>query len=199
MNTIFVKGWMVLLILIQTCDRLIAQDDPSQVNMNSPKIQVITDSLFQAPYIDIDEWRDVPVRHRYVHGGFHGTETRFSFYFPRKEQYEGRFFQYITPVPDSENLSQGATGEEDKIGFSISCGSYFIETNGGGNLGWGSDPTIGAYRANAAAAQFSRVVAVEMYGGDHPYGYAFGGSGGAYRTIGGFENTEGVWDGVVPM
>ncbi len=31
-----------------------------------------------------------------------------------------------------------------------------------------------------------------------PYGYAYGGSGGGYRTIGGAENTTGVWDGVVP-
>ena len=34
---------------------------------------------FDQPYLDVDEWRDVPVRHRYVHGGFAGTETRFSF------------------------------------------------------------------------------------------------------------------------
>ncbi|WP_245576512.1 hypothetical protein [Flexithrix dorotheae] len=164
---------------------------------------IIQDSLFTNPYIDLDEWREEPVRHRYVHGGFEGTETRFSFYFPPKEQYEGRFFQYITPFPDNENLSQGATGEEDKIGFSIASGAYFIETNGGGKtdftrLGARNDPTIGAYRANAASAQYSRIVAMEMYGGDRPYGYAFGGSGGAYRTVGGLENTEGVWDGVVP-
>ncbi|RYH14062.1 MAG: hypothetical protein EON57_01015 [Alphaproteobacteria bacterium] len=39
---------------------------------------------------------------------------------------------------------------------------------------------------------------MRMYGGRRPYGYAFGGSGGAYRTVGSFENTRGVWDGVVP-
>ncbi|MFD3003665.1 PKD domain-containing protein [Pontibacter toksunensis] len=159
-----------------------------------------SDSLFTQPYIDVDEWRNEPVRHRYVHGGFKGTETRFSFYFPPKENYEGRFFQYITPVPDSENLSQGATGEEDKISFSIQNGAYFIETNGGGNLGLRADPLISAYKANAASAQFSRTVAKKMYNTDQrPFGYAFGGSGGAYRTIGGIENTKGVWDGVVPF
>lgn len=161
------------------------------------------DPLFAKPYVDIDEWRDQPVRHRYVHGGFEGTDTRFSFYFPPIDQYQGRFFQYITPFPDNENLSQGATGEVDKIGFSITSGAYFVETNGGGrtdftNPGARSDPTIGAFRANAASAQYSRVVAQEMYGRTRPYGYAFGGSGGAYRTIGGFENTSEVWDGVVP-
>jgi hypothetical protein len=165
--------------------------------------EITTDSLFREPYTDIDEWRDVPLRHRYVHGGFKGTETRFSFYFPAKENYEGHFFQYITPFPDNENLSQGASGEEDKIGFCISHGAYFIETNGGGKVDFGkpgfqADPSVGAYRANAASAQYSRVIAAKMYGDHRPYGYAFGGSGGAYRTIGGIENTKSVWDGVVP-
>ncbi|HEX2533653.1 MAG TPA: PKD domain-containing protein [Chitinophagaceae bacterium] len=160
------------------------------------------DEKFKEPYIDVDEWREQPVRHRYVHGGFTGTDTRFSFYFPSREQYGGRFFQYITPVPDNENLSQGGKGEGDKIGFSIASGAYFIETNGGGKAaqpGPGADATIGAYRANAAAARFSKVVAAQLYGQHRTYGYAFGGSGGAYRTIGSIENTEGVWDGVVPF
>lgn len=163
----------------------------------------IKDTIFKAPFIDVDEIREMPVRHRYVHGGFKGTDTRFSLYFPAKEQYQGRFFQYITPFPDSEYLSQGASGEDDKIGFSISSGAYFIETNGGGKVdfskpSFSSDPTIGAFRANAAVAQFSKVVASQIFGTHRTYGYAFGGSGGAYRTIGSIENTENVWDGVVP-
>lgn len=161
------------------------------------------DTLFSKPFIDVDEWRDKPIRHRYIHGGFEGTDTRFSFYFPPKEKYEGRFFQYVTPFPDNENLSQGATGETDKIGFSVASGAYFIETNGGGktdftNPGKRPDATIGGYRANAASAQFSRKVAQEIFGGNRQFGYLFGGSGGAYRTVGGIENTQGVWDGAVP-
>jgi hypothetical protein len=162
------------------------------------------DPLFRDAYVDIDEWRDAPVRHRYVHGGFKGTQTRFSFYFPDKARYQGRFFQHITPVPDSETLAQAAPpGEENKIGFALASGAYFVETNGGGRgqvgmPGVANDPTIAAYRANAASAQYSRVVAQTMYGGKRPYGYAFGGSGGAFRTIGSIENTTGVWDGVVP-
>jgi hypothetical protein len=160
------------------------------------------DPLFAQPYIDKDEWRDMPVRHRYVHGGFKGTDTRFSFYFPPKDQYQGRFFQHFTPAPDNENLAQHPTSPaNDKIAFSIASGGYFVETNGGGPAvaGFGSaDPTIGAYRANAAAAQYSRVVALQMYGGKRPFGYAYGGSGGAYRTVGSMENTRGVWDGAVP-
>ena len=160
-----------------------------------------TDEMFTRPYVDVDEWRDRPVRHRYVHGGFAGTETRFSLYLPPAELYEGRFFQHITPVPDSEFLAQDASGEQDKIGFSIASGGSFLETNGGGASGRpGSsvDPTIAAYRANAAAAQYGRVVAADMYGEHRPYGYAYGGSGGGYRTIGSAENTSGIWDGFVP-
>lgn len=163
------------------------------------------DPLFTEPYIDVDEWRDAPVRHRYVHGGFMGSETRFSFYFPPKEQYRGHFFQHITPVPDSENLApKMPAGEYNKIGFSIASGAYFIETNGGGHMDLGKTAgtqlgtSVRAFRANAAAAQYSRVVALKMYGGKRPFGYAYGGSGGAYRTIGSIENTTGVWDGVVP-
>jgi hypothetical protein len=166
-----------------------------------PGADVDEDEMFGEPYVDGDEWRDLPVRHRYVHGGFAGTETLFSLYFPPPELYEGRFFQHITPVPDSELLAQDATGEQDRIGFSVASGGYFVETNGGGESGRpGSsvDPTIAAYRANAAAARYSRVVAASMYGEHRPYGYAYGGSGGGYRTIGGAENTSGVWDGYVP-
>lgn len=162
-----------------------------------------SDSIFTKPYVDIDTWRENPIRHRYIHGGFEGTETRFSFYFPEKEKYQGHFFQYITPIPDSENLSQkAATKESDKISFSIGSGAYFVETNGGGKLDFsnpmGSDPTIKAYRANAACAQFSREVAKKIYGASRPFGYAFGGSGGSLRTLGSIENTSGVWDGAVP-
>jgi hypothetical protein len=163
------------------------------------------DPLWAQPYVDIDEWRDTPVRHRYVHGGFKGTDTRFSFYFPPREQYQGHFFQHITPAPDSENLAPLIpAGEYNKIGSAFAAGAYFVETNGGGKIDFAKgslalrDPTITAYKANAAAAAYSRKVAVAMYGGGRPFGYAYGGSGGAYRTIGSIENTQGVWDGVVP-
>ena len=160
------------------------------------------DPLFKEPFTDIDEWRETPVRHRYVHGGFKGTDMRFSFYMPDKAQYQGRFFQYVTPVPDNENLAQ--TPGDDKIGFSISSGAYFIETNGGGTTAtagpaFGADPKIGAFKANAAAAMYSRKLAADMYGAHRTYGYLYGGSGGGYRTLGSMENTQGVWDGAVPF
>ncbi|MGC3945513.1 MAG: PKD domain-containing protein [Chryseolinea sp.] len=191
-----------LCLLLVICPNLNAQNKTSLVDTDLTAAFTTRDSIFRQPYIDVDEWRDKPMRHRYVHGGFKGTGTKFSFYFPPQDNYRARFFQYITPFPDHENLSQGAEGEADKIGFSVSHGAYFIETNGGGAIDFSNmtvnDPTIGAYRANAASAQFSRVVSQKIFGGTRAFGYAFGGSGGAYRTVGGIENTEGVWDGVVP-
>lgn len=157
---------------------------------------------FEAPYVDIDEERELPARHRYVHGGFEGTDTRFSIYFPPADDYDGRFFQHITPLPDSENLAQTAVGREDKISFAFSSGAYFVETNGGGQdpspPEQDRDSSISAYRASAAAAGYSRILAAEIYGKHRPFGYAYGGSGGGFRTIGGAENTTGVWDGFVP-
>jgi hypothetical protein len=169
----------------------------------TPAAAPAEDPMFKEPYVDIDEWRSAPVRHRYVHGGFKGTSTRFSLYLPPKEQFQGRFFQYVTPVPDSENLSQTVQAGDDNIGFAAASGAYFIETNGGGTAATAgpafmADPAIGAYRANAAVAQYSRKIASEMYGAKRIYGYIYGGSGGAYRTFGSIENTT-VWDGAVPF
>ncbi|MBB6669319.1 PKD domain-containing protein [Cohnella nanjingensis] len=156
----------------------------------------LQDPQFQTPYVDVDEWREVPVRHRYIHGGFEGTETRFSFYFPTKEEYKGRFFQPVYPVQGSENASQShIDGVDNKIGFAISSRSYMVETNMGGAT---SDITL-VYRASAAVAHYSRVKAAELYGPHRPYGYIYGGSGGGFKTISFMENTTGVWDGAVPF
>ena len=88
------------------------------------------------------------------------------------------------------------------IGFAVTNGAYFIETNGGGKTDFttGKQPeaTIGAYRSHAACAELSRTVVRKLLGGSRPYGYVFGGSGGAYRTLGCIENTR-TWDGAVPF
>jgi len=87
------------------------------------------------------------------------------------------------------------------LGFAIESGAYLVESNLGRlNMFVGDDPTITAYRASAAVAKYSRVLASEMYGkGKKIYGYVYGGSGGAFKTIACVENTEGVWDGAVPF
>ena len=124
--------------------------------------------------------------HRYVHGGFTGTDAKFSFYFPPPEQYQRRFFQITHQLLTSENTTPG------NIGFAVASGAYFVQTNIGGverattteqavfgNL----DPTVGGYRVNAEAAKYSRVVAAEIYGDHRPFGYLYGGSGGAFQSV----------------
>ena len=158
--------------------------------------------MYDAQYVDIDEWRDKPIRHRYVHGGFKDTECRFSFYFPPPERYEGRFYQHLMAVSGMEKAAFEPAMEgfmiANSVQFTIDAGAYFVESNQGRTTMFpGDDPTIN-YRASAASARYSRVVAADMYGPHRPYGYVFGGSGGAYKTLACFENALGVWDGALP-
>ena len=160
---------------------------------------------FDDPFVDVDEWRDDPVRHRYVHGGFKGTDLRFSMYFPPEEKYEGRFFHYILPVPGNEHAVSKPEYPDPSysIGFAVDSGAYLIESNHGA-LGFDptADPTVSLWRGSEATAKYSRTLANSYYpsfGDQRPYGYAWGGSGGAFKTIACIENTDGVWDGVVPF
>ena len=180
------------------------------------------DAHFNQPYIDVEEWRDEPadvpnvlgdttqnqglppikVRHLYVHGGFKGTDTKFAFYFPPKEQYQGRFYQATHQLLTDENSSAY------NVAMTLAAGAYAVQSNMGGseisrsaelNVAEVNDPSIGSYRANAAAAKYSRVVAQRIYGREHrPYGYLYGGSGGAWQVMDSAHNTSGVWDGFMP-
>jgi hypothetical protein len=159
------------------------------------------DPLFNDPCIEVNEVREQPVTHRYVAGGFRGTQARFSFYFPPAAQYQGRFHHNTYPLATSSDIGpfpiafEVATGN---LGFTLASGAYYVQTNMGGAFRRG-DPSIAAYRVNAAAAKYSRVVAAELYGAHRAFGYLYGGSGGAYQTIGGAEHTSGVWDGFMPF
>jgi len=161
------------------------------------------DPQFKHPYIDVNELRNEPVPHRYMHGGFKDTDARFSFYFPPKERYAGRFFHNTYPMAVSEDIGPFPIAFEvstGNLGFTIDSGAYYVQTNlGGRDRMPPADLAIGAYRVNAAAAKYSRIVAAELYGEHRPYGYLFGGSGGSYQTMGAAENTVGVWDGFVPF
>lgn len=156
---------------------------------------VSIDPMFHDPYIDLEEERAEPVPHHYVHGGFHGTGLKFSYYFPKKEDYKGRFFQFLAAAQGSENANQAQKGEHSFIGFAVSHGAYLVESNMGGPEAAGEI----LLKSNAAAAQYSREVAKRLYGDHRPYGYVSGGSGGSLKTCACFENTEGVWDGAVPF
>lgn len=180
------------------------------------------DPRFNRPYIDVREWRDEPAdapvfpgaittqhggaapykaRHLYMHGGFEGTDAKFSFCFPPGEEYQGRFFQA------THQLLAGEEATARNVAFALASGGYSVQTNMGGSenprtaeetTSGRYDPTIRGYRVNAAAAKYSRVIAAELYGPHRTYGYLYGGSGGSFQTITSAEMTKGVWDGFVP-
>ena len=167
-----------------------------------------TDEQFQKGYIDIDENRvrkmedGTEIPYRYMHGGFEGTAVKFSFCFPEKEAYEGRFYQYLSPFPgpEEELASLDKEGENDKIAFCITHGAYYVESNmGSGAVFTNTDDNTMTYRSSAASAEFSKKMAQKVYGYEHrPYGYVYGGSGGGYRTIACIENTN-AFDGAAPF
>jgi hypothetical protein len=159
---------------------------------------------FGAPFIDVDEWREEPRPHRYVHGGFEGTHTRFSFYFPPDDLYRGRMFQF---------LSGGAGGDENsltrpfELGFGWAfdvvfdeLGGFLVESNQGhfgneGNTGVSGDLEL--FGASAEAAVYSKVFAEQVYGAGPHHSYVWGGSGGGLRSLCCIENRPDVWDGDV--
>lgn len=165
------------------------------------------DIQFSKGYIDIDETKirklenGVDIKYRYIHGGFEGTSVRFSFCYPEKEVYEERFYQYLSPFPgpEEELASLPVIGSDDKIAFALTQGAYYVETNmGSDRMFSNSQDNTMSYRSSAVAAEFSRVVAQDIYGYEHrPYGYVYGGSGGGYRAIACIENTN-AFDGAVP-
>lgn len=165
------------------------------------------DPRYSKPFIDVDEMRerDMPdgskVPFRYVHGGFQDTDAKFVFCFPEKENFKGRFYQYLCPFPgpDEEVASLARSGEDDTIAFCLANGAYFIETNMESASAFGGHPNPHRiWQSSAAAAEYSRQVAQEYYGCGRPYGYVFGGSGGGYKTIACIENTN-AWDGACPF
>lgn len=160
------------------------------------------DAFFAAPYVDIDERRDSPIPHRYVHGGFATTATRFSFYFP--DSYEGRFFHFLEGgYGGNENTASVRGSQFGGLAFAASRGGFFVESNQG-HVGAepcpkaGDDATVYGYRASAECARFARHLAGSVYGEAPRHGYLFGGSGGGHRTLLAMEYVEDdVWDGGV--
>jgi len=161
------------------------------------------DPYFGPAFIDVDEWRDAPVRHRYVHGGFEGTDTRFSCYFPPAEQWRGRLLQPLEGGNGGhEDTAQSATASTAGIAFAAASGCYLVESNQG-HIGDDmrillTEPTVGAYRASAQSARHSWELAEQMYGAKPHHGYVLGGSGGSARCLLCLESCPDVWQGAVP-
>ncbi|KAF4916391.1 hypothetical protein CGCVW01_v010100 [Colletotrichum viniferum] len=141
------------------------------------------DPMYSKAVIDKDENMTLPSPHRLISGHFESTDVNFNFYLPPETSWQGRFFSYVY-------LDQNSTAIDRRIGFVLDSGAYLIQVSG-----------TSGYRADAAAAKFSRSILANYYRSvpEHVYGYIYGGSGGSYMTIGAMENTAGVWDGAVPI
>ena len=167
---------------------------------------VVTDSYFGAPYVDIDEWRESPSPHRHVHGGFAGCDTRFTFYFPPAETWQGRMYQPLEGAhAGHEDAFGGMMGEMlGGLALTVRLGGYMVESNMG-HIGddidpkGGDDPTIYGWRAAAESGRFSKHVAAQVYGSAPHHSYVWGGSGGGRRSPLCLENAPDVWDGALPF
>lgn len=165
----------------------------------------VTDAYFGAPFVDEDIHRDAPVPHRLVHGGFTGTDTRFTCYFP-EAGYEGRMFQPIEGGHGGHERSHDNPMIAEMIGLPMisRLGGYMVESNQG-HIGddvdgrAGDDPTLYGHRASAESARFSKFLAAQIYGAPPHHAYVFGGSGGARRSPLCLENAPDVYDGALPF
>ncbi|HEX3793109.1 MAG TPA: tannase/feruloyl esterase family alpha/beta hydrolase [Acidimicrobiales bacterium] len=166
----------------------------------------VTDSHFGLPYIDVDEWREEPYGHRHVHGGFADCDTRFTFYFPQKEEWQGRL---IMPMEGAhaghEDFFGGALGDAmGGVRLTARLGGYMVETNMG-HIGddidpkGGDDPTLYGWRAAVEGARFSKYLAQQVYGAEPHHAYVWGGSGGGRRSPLVLENAPDVFDGALPF
>ena len=82
-----------------------------------------------APFVDVDEQRDEPVPHRYVHGGFTGTATRFACSFP--DGGGARFFHFLEGgYGGNEHSPVGGPGFPG-VAYAASRGGFFLQGNQG--------------------------------------------------------------------
>jgi hypothetical protein len=178
--------------------------------MDQPKLDVdsyvVADKYFGKPYIDRDEHRDAPYPHRNVHGGFENTDTRFTFYFPKKEEWGGRMYHPLEGAhAGHEEAFAGAMGALlGGLDMMVGLGGYMVESNSG-HIGddidkrAGIDPGLYGYRASVESARFSKHICKQVFGREPDYSYVWGGSGGGRRSPLCLEYCNGVYDGALPF
>ncbi|MDP2288834.1 MAG: hypothetical protein Q8M73_09770 [Actinomycetota bacterium] len=175
----------------------------SAINVESYQV---TDPFFGAPVIDVDDERELPTPHRFVHGYFEGTSTRFAIAFPPADVYQGRLYQPLEGAnAGHENVNTGPLGQvTGGLQMIFRLGGYALESNMG-HIGdvmdpkAGVDPTLYGWRAAAESARFSKFVAAQIYGSAPEYSYVYGGSGGARRSPLCLAYAPDVWDAALPF
>src|SRR5690606_17555855 len=111
----FIKGGAAVTAMMFGADALASVMTKTAAHEGPIKVEsyVVTDDFFGKPYIDVDEWREQPALHRHIHGGFTGTDTRFTFYIPPSELYQGRMYQPLEGGnAGHEDVNAGALGAE---------------------------------------------------------------------------------------
>jgi hypothetical protein len=160
---------------------------------------MVLDDYFGPAVIDMDEVRKKPIEHRFVHGSFQNTHTRFILCFPKDDNYGGRFIQHL----------QGGLGGNEYTGYysgglylALRNNAYYVESNQGhtGDLSvLRNRGSVFDWGASVATAQYGREFAKKMYGEEPHHGYLYGGSGGGYRCIKCAEAPVKAWDAFMPM
>jgi hypothetical protein len=152
------------------------------------------DAAYAQPVVDAETDETSPVPHHRVSGHFEGTNIEFNIYLhaaQEKSAWDGRFFQFTYPAAFTAEQNT-ARADVRAIGFALASGGYAVQAGNG-------SVSIG-YRHTAAAAKFAESVAADYYGSDRAIsGYLYGPSGGSLQVVGAAENTDGVWQGFVPM
>ena len=143
---------------------------------------ICTDPVYGQPVIDARSDVTAPALSHLVEGHFEGTNVTFRVFLPPAADWEGRFYQFTYPTDGQEPV--------DSVLFGATHGGYTVQTSG-----------VAGYRHIAAAAKYARTVAAEYYGvgADSISGYLYGWSGGSYQVVGAMENSDGVWQGGVPI
>jgi hypothetical protein len=153
------------------------------------------DDVFGPARIDVDERRESPAPHRYVHGVFEGTATRFALYLP--DAYEGRLVQFLQGGRGGSEFGGAAN-----VAIAFASGAAYVESNQGhiGDLaGVRGAVSVLDYRASRQTALFATELIAAHYGAKPHHRYLYGGSGGGLRSIECVEHCPGVWDGVLPF
>jgi hypothetical protein len=188
-----------------------AADGVDKLTPPKPETNAIGGVTFGEPFIDVDEWRQTPRPHRYIHGGFKDSHLLFSIYLPPKELYKERFLLEL----------EGGQGGQDKMMVSSDAsmvgapggwawaydlafddmGAYLVETNEGHfpNEGLGVDNAFHLWQASIYATKYARLIAKQVYGSAPKHGYVNGCSGGGLRSAVHLENAPDVIDGAVPQ
>ena len=118
----------------------------------------VTDPYFGELYVDADEWREQPHPHRYVHGGFAGCDTRFTFYLPPAGEWRGRLIQPLEGAhAGREDFFGGGLGDAmGGVGLTARLGGNMVESNMrhiGDDIDpkGGDDPALYGWRAGPRA------------------------------------------------